>query len=42
MRAVSARLQVGDLPVAVGLLAELFDHASDLAFFVKDNAGRWR
>ena len=26
--------------VAVEVLAELFDHAPDLAFFVKDAAGR--
>ncbi len=34
-------LKAGDLSVAAGLLAELFDHAPDLAFFVKDNAGRY-
>ncbi|MBX3744842.1 MAG: AraC family transcriptional regulator [Verrucomicrobiae bacterium] len=27
--------------VAAGVLAELFDHAPDLAFFVKDRAGRY-
>ncbi len=41
MRAVSARLQTGELSVAAGVLAELFDHAPDLAFFVKDGAGRY-
>jgi PAS domain S-box-containing protein len=41
MKALAARLQVCDLSVAVGVLAELFDHAPDLAFFVKDSAGRY-
>lgn len=41
MRAVGDQLQVADLSVAVGVLAELFDHAPDLAFFVKDSAGRY-
>lgn len=41
MRALGARLQVSDLAVAAGVLAELFDHAPDLAFFVKDSAGRY-
>src|SRR5512139_802442 len=41
MRAVGVKLQVSDLSVAAGLLAELFDHAPDLAFFVKDGAGRY-
>lgn len=34
-------LQVNDLSVAACVLAELFDHAPDLAFFVKDAAGRY-
>ena len=38
---MNALLKAGDLSVAAGLLAELFDHAPDLAFFVKDNAGRY-
>jgi PAS domain S-box-containing protein len=41
IRAVGISLQVSDLSVAAGLLAELFDHAPDLAFFVKDSAGRY-
>ena len=39
IRAVEAGLQAGNLPVAAGVLAELFDHAPDLPFFVKDGAG---
>ena len=35
MRALGARLQASNLAVAAGVLAELFDHARDLAFFVK-------
>ncbi len=34
-------LKAGDLSVAAGVLAELFDHAPDVAFFVKDGAGRY-
>jgi len=34
-------LQVNDLWVAAIVLAELFDHAPDMAFFVKDSAGRY-
>ncbi len=34
-------LQVNDLSVAASVLAELFDHAPDMAFFVKDSAGRY-
>jgi PAS domain S-box-containing protein len=41
MRAVGARLPVPNLAVAAGLLAELFDHAPDVAFFVKDGEGRY-
>ena len=41
MRALSASPQVSNLSVAAGVLAELFDHAPDLAFFVKDSAGRY-
>jgi PAS domain S-box-containing protein len=33
--------RVNDLSVAASVLAELFDHAPDLAFFVKDSAGRY-
>lgn len=35
------KLPVRDLSVAAGVLAELFDHAPDLAFYVKDSAGRY-
>lgn len=38
---VSDRSQVKDLSVSVQELAELFDHAPDLAFFVKDATGRY-
>ena len=41
MRALGARLQASNLAVAAGVLADLFDHAPDLAFFVKDSAGRY-
>lgn len=41
MNAVNARLRASNLSVAAGVLAELFDHAPDLAFFVKDSAGRY-
>lgn len=33
--------QVKDLTLAAQVLAELFDHAPDLAFFIKDAAGRY-
>jgi len=35
------RASTGHLSVAAEVLAELFDHAPDLAFFVKDAAGRY-
>ncbi|MBN2507187.1 MAG: PAS domain-containing protein [Verrucomicrobia bacterium] len=41
IRAVGAKLLLDDLPVAVGVLAEPFDHTPDLAFFVKDGAARY-
>lgn len=41
IRAVGARLSASNLAVEAGVLAELFDHAPDLAFFVKDGAGRY-
>lgn len=41
MRAVGARLPAPTLAVAAGVLSELFDHAPDVAFFVKDSAGRY-
>ena len=41
VRRFAAQPQVGDLTVAAGVLAELFDHAPDLAFFVKDSTGRY-
>jgi PAS domain S-box-containing protein len=41
MRSVGAQLQAGNLSVAADVLAELFDHAPDLAFFVKDSTGRY-
>ena len=41
IRALGAGLQVSNLVVAAGVLAELFDHAPDLAFFVKDREGRY-
>ena len=41
IRGLGARLQASNLAVAAGVLAELFDHAPDLAFFVKDSAGRY-
>jgi PAS domain S-box-containing protein len=37
----AAQPEVNDLRVASGVLAELFDHAPDLAFFVKDADGRY-
>ncbi len=39
--ALDAILKAGGLSVAASVLAELFDHAPDLAFFVKDRAGRY-
>ena len=41
MRSVVDRLQADNRPVATEVLAELFDHAPDLAFFVKDRDGRY-
>jgi PAS domain S-box-containing protein len=41
VRSVGAILQAGNLSVAADVLAELFDHAPDLAFFVKDDTGRY-
>jgi len=41
MRAVNAVFPASELSVAASVLAELFDHAPDLAFFVKDAAGRY-
>jgi len=41
MRAVSAGLKAGNLSIAAVVLAELFDHAPELAFFVKDGEGRY-
>jgi len=38
---VRAQLRTSHLTVAADLLAELFDHAPDVAFFVKDGAGRY-
>jgi hypothetical protein len=37
IRAVGAKLLLDDLAGAVGVLAELFDHAPDVAFFVNDS-----
>jgi PAS domain S-box-containing protein len=41
IRAVAAQPHAGILSVPVKVLADLFDHAPDLAFFVKDAAGRY-
>src|SRR5512136_2542072 len=41
MRAFGAKLPASHLCVTTQVLAELFDHAPDLAFFVKDDAGRY-
>ena len=41
VRGIGASLPAGNLSVAAEVLAELFDHAPDLAFFVKDAAGRY-
>ena len=38
---MSARLPANNLSLAAEVLAELFDHAPDLAFFIKDGAGRY-
>ena len=39
--AVAANFPARNLPLTADLLAELFDHAPDVAFFVKDSAGRY-
>jgi len=41
MSTVGAKIQTNSVSVPVDVLAELFDHAPDLAFFVKDDAGRY-
>lgn len=41
IKTVGLNLAGNDLSVATWVLAELFDHAPDLAFFVKDAAGRY-
>ncbi len=41
MQSVVDRLEAGSRPVATDVLVELFDHAPDLAFFVKDRDGRY-
>lgn len=41
VKSVVARLQAGSRLVAADVLAELFDHAPHLAFFVKDAEGRY-
>ena len=41
IKALAARLHTSVLAVEPQVLAELFDHAPDLAFFVKDGAGRY-
>jgi len=38
---MGARLPTSNLSLAAEVLAELFDHAPDLAFFIKDGAGRY-
>jgi PAS domain S-box-containing protein len=38
---MGARLPAANLALAAEVLAELFDHAPDLAFFIKDGAGRY-
>lgn len=40
-KAVSSRSRAGPLSVDARVLADLFDHAPDLAFFIKDAAGRY-
>ncbi len=41
IKALAARLPTNVLAVEPQVLAELLDHAPDLAFFVKDSAGRY-
>lgn len=41
IKAIRLRVATSTPSVAVEVLAELFDHAPDLAFFVKDAAGRY-
>lgn len=41
IRALGVKLPDNALSVAAQVLAELFDHAPDLAFYVKDEAGRY-
>lgn len=41
VRTIGARLPASNLSLAAEVLAELFDHAPDLAFFIKDGAGRY-
>jgi PAS domain S-box-containing protein len=41
IKALAASLNANVLAVEPQVLAELFDHAPDLAFFVKDGAGRY-
>lgn len=41
IKALAAGLQPSGLAVEPQVLAELFDHAPDMAFFVKDAAGRY-
>lgn len=41
IRSYGAQLPGDDLAVGAQVLAELFDHAPDLAFFVKDDSGRY-
>ncbi len=41
IRAIGTSLPARSLSVAAEVLAELFDHAPDLAFFIKDGAGRY-
>jgi AraC-like DNA-binding protein len=41
IKAIPTQVSAGNLSVAAEVLAELFDHAPDLAFFVKDVTGRY-
>ena len=41
IKALAARLHTSVLAVEPQVLAELFDHAPDMAFFVKDASGRY-
>jgi PAS domain S-box-containing protein len=41
IRVLAAKPRTGVLAVELQVLAELFDHAPDMAFFVKDAAGRY-